>query len=364
MKNSVTFINKAHFFQQYYKSVILLFETNACQRTLLGSIMLYLFYILCQSKKNYIMFFNIILTLGISFELIFLVKKPEKPFSVKPFKIFTIAFIIYFNQIFPLFLRLYRQLFYFSIISKIRALSFVLYAFLFMSSIISFRKPNLSSQLLIFTMAHIIGYVLGLSCKLACLNTEKGNFYYFYPCILIISNDIFAYIIGKTFGKTPLYVLSPKKTIEGFVGASFFTFIVGMILCYMKEYHNFLPDDNYMCPVLLKLGKNVYKTPALFLHNILFASFASFVAPFVGFLASAIKRSFNKKDFGKIIPGHGGLTDRMDCQLFMIYFTFLYLKLFLRTKYQTMDILINFIYSNYNTDEIKEIVNKISNFTN
>jgi CDP-diglyceride synthetase len=44
------------------------------------------------------------------------------------------------------------------------------------------------------------------------------------------------------------------------------------------------------------------------------AFFASLVAPFGGFFASGFKRAFNIKDFGDSIPGHGGMTDRMDCQ--------------------------------------------------
>jgi phosphatidate cytidylyltransferase len=44
------------------------------------------------------------------------------------------------------------------------------------------------------------------------------------------------------------------------------------------------------------------------------ATFASLVAPFGGFFASGFKRAFNIKDFGHSIPGHGGMTDRMDCQ--------------------------------------------------
>lgn len=49
-------------------------------------------------------------------------------------------------------------------------------------------------------------------------------------------------------------------------------------------------------------------------HVLVMACFASLVAPFGGFFASGFKRAFNVKDFGQSIPGHGGMTDRMDCQ--------------------------------------------------
>lgn len=49
-------------------------------------------------------------------------------------------------------------------------------------------------------------------------------------------------------------------------------------------------------------------------HLLVMSTFASLVAPFGGFFASGFKRAFNIKDFGDSIPGHGGMTDRMDCQ--------------------------------------------------
>jgi phosphatidate cytidylyltransferase len=50
------------------------------------------------------------------------------------------------------------------------------------------------------------------------------------------------------------------------------------------------------------------------IHSLIMAAFASLVAPFGGFFASGFKRAFDIKDFGDSIPGHGGMTDRMDCQ--------------------------------------------------
>ena len=65
----------------------------------------------------------------------------------------------------------------------------------------------------------------------------------------------------------------------------------------------------------LKLGSRttIPYAPYQF-HLLVLACFASLVAPFGGFFASGFKRAFDIKDFGQSIPGHGGMTDRMDCQ--------------------------------------------------
>jgi phosphatidate cytidylyltransferase len=59
------------------------------------------------------------------------------------------------------------------------------------------------------------------------------------------------------------------------------------------------------------------------------ATFASLIAPFGGFFASGIKRTFHIKDFGDSIPGHGGITDRMDCQFIMGTLAFMYYQGFI-----------------------------------
>ena len=65
------------------------------------------------------------------------------------------------------------------------------------------------------------------------------------------------------------------------------------------------------------------------LHSFWFAIFASLVSPFGGFYASAIKRTYNLKDFDSVIPGHGGVMDRMDCQLITNCFTTVYFNTFI-----------------------------------
>merc|ERR1719228_1977315 len=70
------------------------------------------------------------------------------------------------------------------------------------------------------------------------------------------------------------------------------------------------------------------------LHAFVFSIFGSLIAPFGGFFASGFKRAFGIKDFGASIPGHGGLTDRFDCQLFMSFFVFVYQSTFVEPFYE------------------------------
>lgn len=64
-------------------------------------------------------------------------------------------------------------------------------------------------------------------------------------------------------------------------------------------------------------------------HILVFGTFASLIAPFGGFFASGLKRTFKIKDFGDSIPGHGGITDRMDCQFIMGFFAYMYYHSFI-----------------------------------
>ncbi len=87
--------------------------------------------------------------------------------------------------------------------------------------------------------------------------------------------------------------------------------------------HFFFLPDNY--PEF-----SITMAPMQF-HTIIFATFASLIAPFGGFFASGLKRTFKIKDFGHSIPGHGGMTDRMDCQFIMGFFTYMYYHTFIAT---------------------------------
>lgn len=112
--------------------------------------------------------------------------------------------------------------------------------------------------------------------------------------------DIFAYFSGMLFGKKKLCVaLSPKKTVEGAIGG-----IIGSVL-------------------LCMLFSWIFE-PALMLNCIIIGAFGSVFAQVGDLVASSFKRKMNVKDYGNLIPGHGGILDRFDSILFAIPFVYYY----------------------------------------
>ncbi|KAL7918383.1 cytidylyltransferase family domain-containing protein [Trichoderma austrokoningii] len=236
-----------------------------------------------------------------------------------------------------------------------RFISFVLYVFGFVFFVASLQAGNYKFQFTNFAWTHMALYLIVVQAHFVMNNIFEGMIWFFLPAALVITNDIFAYICGIMFGRTQLIKLSPKKTVEGFVGAWIMTVLFSFLLV------NILMRSKYfICPVN-DLGANVfnglkcdvnpvfvphtYELPQFFflppntnfsltfapmqLHALALATFASLIAPFGGFFASGLKRTFKIKDFGDSIPGHGGITDRMDCQFIMGFFAYMYFHTFI-----------------------------------
>jgi len=132
----------------------------------------------------------------------------------------------------------------------------------------------------------------------------KGNVWIFFLLAVIFANDTGAFYAGKTFGRHKLYKeVSPNKTWEGAFGG----LISGLIIAV----------------IFFKI--DILKVHALDL-NILFLVFGLSVATQVGDLVeSMIKRSCGVKDSGSMLPGHGGLLDRIDGLLFAVPVLYAYL---------------------------------------
>ena len=119
--------------------------------------------------------------------------------------------------------------------------------------------------------------------------------------ILIWVNDSFAFFVGKNLGKRKLFEsVSPKKTVEGFFGGVLFSLITAFILSYFCDF--------------------------LSLTNLIVISLIASILGTAGDLVeSKFKRQANTKDSGNIMPGHGGILDRLDSLLFVAPFVYLYI---------------------------------------
>ncbi len=128
--------------------------------------------------------------------------------------------------------------------------------------------------------------------------------------ILIWTNDTFAYIVGKSIGRNKLFErISPKKTIEGFVGGILFAILAGYLIS--KFYIQASPEHS---------EKSV----------IIWTSIAVIVgvAGTIGdLIESKFKRIAGVKDSGSIMPGHGGILDRLDSVIFVAPIIFLFYQI-------------------------------------
>ena len=97
-------------------------------------------------------------------------------------------------------------------------------------------------------------------------------------------------------------------------------------------------------------------------HMTIFATFASLIAPFGGFFASGLKRTFKIKDFGDSIPGHGGITDRMDCQFIMGLFAYMYYHSFIAVYKASVGSVMELAITGLTYEEQIEVVKGLSKY--
>lgn len=127
--------------------------------------------------------------------------------------------------------------------------------------------------------------------------------------------DIFAYFVGSKFGKHKLCPkISPKKSVEGAVGGVVGAVVLSLILLFVFKKFFFKGESGLS-----------YGTVAVL------SAVLSVVSMFGDLAASTIKRNFGIKDFGKLLPGHGGIMDRFDSVLFV--FPVLYSAIYFISSY-------------------------------
>tara|TARA_B100001123_G_C15183021_1_gene976106 strand:+ start:481 stop:1152 length:672 start_codon:yes stop_codon:yes gene_type:complete len=169
----------------------------------------------------------------------------------------------------------------------------------------------------LFTVFKRIGTKLFLSlililsiCSIYFLSNENltSKYILFFAIAVSISSDIGGYVFGKIFKWKKLTKISPNKTISGVFGSYFFSFIC---LYVFNKY------------ALEPINSNFNVTFLFEINEILLTVIFSTVAQLGDLTVSYFKRLDKIKDTGKILPGHGGILDRIDALMFVSILTFL-----------------------------------------
>ena len=129
--------------------------------------------------------------------------------------------------------------------------------------------------------------------------TANNVYDFIFVISICIFSDVGGYIVGKIIRGPKLTKISPNKTISGSIGSIFFSFIPLILL-------------NYFLPDIFLFSKT----------NLLFCIEISIVCQLGDLFISFFKRKAKVKDTGKILPGHGGLLDRIDGIIFALPYAF------------------------------------------
>ena len=117
------------------------------------------------------------------------------------------------------------------------------------------------------------------------------------------STDIFAYLIGRNFGKHKFSKISPKKSIEGSIAG-----IIGAVIITL---------------LYTWIANHFWGTEYTYIYVTIVSFILSIVSQIGDFAASTIKRFVDMKDYGNLLPGHGGMLDRIDSLLFLAPFAYM-----------------------------------------
>ena len=157
---------------------------------------------------------------------------------------------------------------------------------------------------------YLVGYIILPFIFIPMISCGKNGPYNYQIILglflLIWTNDTFAYLVGKSIGKHKLLErISPKKTIEGFVGGLVFTILAAYL--YSKYF--------------------IHAENTVILNWTIIATIVGIIGTIGDLIESKFKRIAGVKDSGKIMPGHGGILDRLDSVIFVAPFVLLFFKI-------------------------------------
>lgn len=155
---------------------------------------------------------------------------------------------------------------------------------------------------------------LPMGCLVQLRQQWAGAFYLFYLLIIVWAGDIFAYFVGRSLGRHRMSPrVSPKKTWEGAIASVIASVGIGLLIFnYARQISQFFLNLHLIQP---RDGMLTYQNPPL-LPIVLLSIVINVAAQLGDLVESVIKRGADVKDSGALLPGHGGMLDRIDALLF------------------------------------------------
>ncbi len=170
----------------------------------------------------------------------------------------------------------------------------LLFILLFIEVMLSGMKLRLDKVCLCFFAGILIPFLL--SSLVRILSPDGGRYVILIPFVVAFLSDSGAYFIGCRFGRHKLApTVSPNKSIEGVIGGIAFS-VIGMLL---------------YCLVM----QVAFKATVNYGYALLYGVIGALAGVFGDLCFSVIKRQTGIKDYGNLIPGHGGVLDRFDSML-------------------------------------------------
>jgi phosphatidate cytidylyltransferase len=168
----------------------------------------------------------------------------------------------------------------------------------------NFSKNKLNTNFIILNII-TFSYIFFIFCNLSYeIHRSETPIFFLYIISICFFTDIGGYIFGKIIGGKKLSKISPNKTIAGAIGS----FILSII------------------PLIIALNFN-FLDLEFNLTNIIFCLLISLISQIGDLFISLIKRKAEIKDTGNLLPGHGGILDRMDGIIFAVPFSYILIKL-------------------------------------
>ncbi len=181
---------------------------------------------------------------------------------------------------------------------------------LFLHVIVTNMKITFKDMAFSFVgILYVVGFLGFLPILYGQTGKILGKMLIWFVLIAAWGTDVFAYWIGKNFGKHKFSKVSPNKTIEGCVGGIFGAVTFSLICAFVMNTY--------------------FGTEIAYLTIAILSSILSLVGQVGDFSASVIKRHFEIKDFSELFPGHGGMLDRIDSVMFIAPFAYFLLTMFL-----------------------------------